>query len=74
MTECDNISACHTMEVIAEDANAMRCICTTCKGQYTVRKDWRGIPLNRQYAKLFKKDILQGNDNLLYKYHPHFLR
>jgi len=38
-----------------------------------VRKDWRGIHDNRSYSELFRRDILQGNDNLFYKYHPQYL-
>ena len=72
---CDNLSACHNPIVIKEDLNAMRVLCTNCKNQYIIRKDYiKDVPENRQYSQIFKKDILQGNDNLLYKYHPEFLK
>lgn len=71
---CDNISEAHDNIIIAEDANAMRVICRICKEQNVIRKDWRGSPEKRQYAEIFKRDILQGNDNLLYKYRPDFLK
>jgi hypothetical protein len=74
MNNCDNIRACHNCDIIAEDMNAARVICKECKEQYVIRKDYRGVPLNRQYAEIFKRDILQGGDNLLYKYRPQFLK
>lgn len=51
----------------------MRVYCSECKWHETIRKDWRGVPENRQYIKFFARDTLQGNDNLLYKYHSEFL-
>lgn len=74
MTPCDNISKCHDLVFVAEDESASRVICKECKHQYVIRKDWRGIHENRQYSKVYKRDVLQGSDNLLYKYHPEFLR
>lgn len=74
MTGCDNKSRCHTPKIIAEDQNAMRVICEACNHQYVIRKDpIKGVPENRAYSKIFKKDVLQGNDNLFYKYNPQFL-
>ena len=70
---CDNKSSCHNPKTITEDENASRVICTECKNQFVIRKDWRGVPLNRQYGEIYKKDVLQGNDNLFYKYHPEYL-
>lgn len=74
MKECDNISACHDPITIGEDSSAMRVYCKNCKHQYVIRKDWRGIPVNRDYIKIFKRDVLQGNDNLFYKYYPQHLK
>jgi hypothetical protein len=54
--------------------NAARVICKECKEQYVIRKDHRGVPLNRQYAEIFKRDILQSNQNLFYRYFPKYLR
>jgi len=71
---CDNIRASHDCVIIGEDMNAARVYCRECKSQYVIRKDHRGVPLNRQYAEIFKRDILQGGDNLLYKYRPQFLK
>lgn len=71
---CDNVSSCHSPITIGEDANALRWLCTTCKHTGIIRKDWRGVPLNRQYADVYKKEILQPNANLFYKYYPSYLR
>lgn len=72
--ECDNKKRCHTPKTISEDNCAMRVICTTCWYQYVIRKDpHKGSPEKRSYAKIFRKDILQGNDNLFYKYYPQHL-
>ena len=72
--ECNNVRACHNMKVLVEERNAVRVICKECKNQYVIHNDWRGAPEKRLYAKLFKRDILQGNDNLFYKYHPEYLK
>jgi hypothetical protein len=73
--ECDNKSNAHNMITISDGDTAMRVICTECKHQYFIRKDRiKGTPEKRIYAKLFKKDILQGGDNLFYKYHPEHLK
>lgn len=72
--ECNNISYCHDPIIIGEDQSATRVICVQCKHQYVIHKDWRGVPENRQYSKIYKKDILQGNDNLFYKYYPQHIR
>ena len=75
MTECNNISSCHNLKTIVDGETAMRVICTECKHQFVIRKDsYKGVPEKRQYAKLYKKDILQGRDNLFYKYYPQYLK
>jgi len=74
MIECDNYTECHNPITIGEDQNAMRIVCDRCWVQKVIRKDpFKGVPEKRQYAEVFKKDILQGNDNLFYKYNPQFL-
>lgn len=70
MTECDNINECHYLEIVAETHEALRAFCLLCKNTYIVRKDEKGSPERREYAKLFKRDILQPSENLYYKYHP----
>jgi len=73
--DCNNKSNCHDPITIGEDENAMRVLCKVCYKTYIIRKDpIKRVPEKRFYAKIFKRDILQGNDNLLYKYHEEFLR
>ncbi len=73
--ECNNKSNCHNMHIISDGDTAQRVVCTHCHTQYVIRKHHvKGNPEARQYAKLFKRDILQGNDNLFYKYYPQHLR
>jgi hypothetical protein len=71
---CNNLANAHNPIVISEDDNVVRVICSECKQQEVIRKDWRGVPENRQYSKFFKRWILQGNDNLFYKYHDEYIR
>lgn len=71
---CNNISQTHNL-ININDSDALRVLCIQCKKQFVIRKDsYIGAPEKRQYIKLFKRDALQGNDNLLYKYHPEFLK
>lgn len=73
--ECNNISDCHDPITVAEDNNGLRILCKQCKHQYIIRKDPNtGAPEKRSYAKYFKRDILQGSDNLFYKIYPQWLR
>lgn len=70
---CDNVRDVHYPELVAEDENALRVRCKHCGVQEVIRKDWRGVPENRQYSKFFKRDTLQGNTNLFYKCHPQYI-
>lgn len=71
---CDNKSYCHDPVTIANNENAMRVICKQCKKQFVVRKDpFKDAPENRQYSRIFKRDILQPRENLFYKYYPQYL-
>jgi hypothetical protein len=75
MFECDNVAHCHNLIDIAQDDNAMRVICTNCWNQYVIHKHpIKGNPEMRHYAEIFKKDILQPNDNLFYKYYTQYLK
>lgn len=71
---CDGVSSCHDPRIIAETDGAMRVLCAECKHQFVLRKDHRGVPEKRECAKIFKRDVLQGSDSLLYKYRPDYLR
>ncbi len=72
--ECDNFSSVHDPVTVSEDACAMRVYRKECKHQYVIRKDWRGIPENKEYSRVFKRDVLQGHENLFYKIYPQHLR
>lgn len=72
--ECNNISNCHNPITASEDYSALRVICTECKHQYVIRKNFNLSPENRMYSKIFKRDILQPRENLFYKVYPHYLR
>lgn len=75
MTECNNVSRCHNLIDIKQDENAMRVLCTNCNNQYVIHKHpVKGNPEMREYARLFKKDILQPRDNLFYKYYSQYLK
>ena len=72
---CDNKSSCHKPVIVAEDLNAMRVLCTECKHQFVIRKDpFKDVPEKRQYIKIFRREALQGNDNLFYKYYDQYIR
>lgn len=71
---CNNISSCHEPVHIGEDQNALRVLCTHCKTQFVIRKDpFKGVPEKRQYIEIFRKESLQGGQNLFYKYYPQFM-
>lgn len=71
---CDNIRQAHDPITLEEDENALRAYCHICHMQFVLRKDPnKRVPENRGYSKIFKRDYLQGNDNLLYKYHPELM-
>ncbi len=71
---CDNVARCHELKII-DDTDAMRVLCTQCKHQFFIRKDpIKNVPEKRQYIKIFKKEALQGNENLFYKYYSQFLK
>ena len=70
---CDNTRQAHD-PITIDDGDALRVYCHICHSQFVIRKDLnKGVPDNRTYSKIFKRDYLQGNDNLLYKYHPELM-
>lgn len=72
---CNNKSQCHDLSIVTDGDSAQRVVCKLCKANIVIRKDVvKGVPERRQYARIFKRDILQGGDNLFYKYHPEFIR
>ena len=72
---CDAVSQVHDPITIGEDMNALRVLCKQCKHQFVIRKHFiKGNPEMREYAKIFKRDILQPKDPLFYKIYPHYLK
>lgn len=74
MRDCDGKSNIHDPITIGEDSCALRVLCKQCKSQFVIRKSPNGAPERRAYAKIFKRDILQGSDNLFYKVYPQYLK
>ena len=72
---CDNVQRCHNPIEIGQDENATRWYCTECKEIGIIRKDpFKRVPEKREYARIYRRDILQGKDNLFYKYYPQNIR
>lgn len=67
---CDNINNCHDNIVINEEHSGIRVRCKLCGEINVLRKDIDGRFNNREYAKIFKRDIVQVGTNLYYKIHP----
>lgn len=70
---CDQINEAHDPIIVASDENALRWFCNICKHQGIIRMNGHRPEL-RQYAEVFKRDILQPTDNLFWKYHQQYLR
>lgn len=71
---CDNKSNCHNPITVGEDTNALRVYCIQCHATIVIRKTPWGSPEKNHYAKVFRRDILQGGDPLFYKIYPHWLK
>ena len=71
---CDGISNVHDPITVFDGDSALRVLCIQCKKQFVIRKSPNGAPEIKQYAKIFKRDILQGSDNLFYKVYPQHLK
>ena len=66
--KCDNTQICHSPEVINEDNNAILVYCSQCGQQERIGKDIKGNPEHRLFSEWFKKDTLQPDYPLYYKY------
>lgn len=66
--KCDNKSQTHNPEVIGEDNSAILVYCNQCGKQQRIGKDTKGSPENRLYSEWFKRDLLQPDVPLFYKY------
>lgn len=71
---CDNTRACHNPTVLGEDSNAARVMCRECKETQVLRKDWREVFENRAYSRFYRRDSIQPNTDLFYKYYPDYIR
>jgi len=65
---CNNYSSCHNAEVLNEDNSAILVYCTHCGAQERIGKDIKGTPELRLYSEWFKKDVLQPDAPLYYRY------
>jgi len=70
MKPCDNINSVHDITVINETPDGIRTRCKICGQIDVLRCDKDGRFNNKQYSKIFKRDILQPSDNLYYKIFP----
>lgn len=65
---CDNIANCHNVIIISEDNNAILVYCKDCGAQERIGKDIKGNPENRAYSEFFKRELVQPDYPLYYKY------
>lgn len=65
---CDNFQICHDPIVIGEDNSAILVYCTQCFHTERIGKDIKGNPEHRLYGEWFKRDVLQPDYPLYYKY------
>jgi len=68
--KCDNVNEAHNLKIINETPDGVRVICKICKEINIIRFDANGRCDNREYSKIFKRDLLQPGENLWYKYKP----
>jgi len=71
---CDNIEKCHNPTVVGEDESTMLVYCNECEGEFHIPKDHRGILNNEEYLKIFRRETLQGNQDLFYRYYSQHLK
>lgn len=67
---CDNISNVHDNVMIIHEQDGVRYICKICNQQNVLRIGADGRMENRNYARVFKRDLLQPHDNLYFKVYP----
>lgn len=66
---CNNISALHWPEVLNDSGGAIVAHCKLCHAIGIFRYDGEGRPNNREYSKWFKRDTIQQDHPLYFKYH-----
>jgi hypothetical protein len=67
--KCDNRNNVHDPIQIADDPGGLRYICKTCKEVMILRRGYDRFN-NKEYTKVFKRDLLQPHDNLYFKVYP----
>ena len=65
---CDNIANCHNAEIIADDNCAIRTYCNWCGTEERIGRNKNGDPEHRLYGEWYKKDFVQPDHPLYYKY------
>ena len=65
---CNNFSSCHDSEILNEDNNAIYVQCKNCYEETRIGKDTKGNPEHREYGEWFKRDFVQPDHPLYYKY------
>lgn len=65
---CNNLSCCHNPDVINEDNNAILVFCKECGDTVRIGKDIKGSPEHRIYSEFFKRELVQPDHPLYYKY------
>lgn len=71
--ECDNVTNAHLM-VELTGKGGMVYYCRLCRRTYYLRTNKHGAPNNREYTKLFYRDIVQPSKPLYFKVHPEKMR
>lgn len=66
---CDNINNYHSNKIIGQNEEGIRTYCTRCHEVNVIRIGFDGRYNNREYARIFKEDLLQPGSNLYYKKH-----
>ena len=64
---CDNINSVHDNQIINEEHDGIRARCKICGKINIIRIGFDGRMNNRQYSKIFKRDVVQPGSNLYYR-------
>jgi len=65
---CNNLDSCHDPEIIGEDNSAILVVCRECYKEELIGKDSKGSPETLAYSEFFKRELLQPDAPLFYKY------
>ncbi len=71
---CDNWRDAHDPVTINEDEDAMLVVCRVCWQETRIGKDIRGVYDNYAFSEAFPRLTMQGNNDLVYKYWPKYLK